>query len=70
MKGRTYEEQKKKIQRKNGRIKNDNNKKNAQKDKENSKENIIEGRQKMKVEESQEGKQNTKNKIEAERKIR
>ena len=70
MKGRTYEEQKKKIQRKNGRIKNDNNKKNAQKDKENSKENIIEARQKMKVEESQEGKQNTKNKIEAERKIR
>ena len=70
MKGRTYEEQKKKIQRKNGRIKNDNNKKNAQKDKENSKENIIERTQKMKVEESQEGKQNTKNKIEAERKIR
>ena len=37
--------------------KNDNNKKtNAQKDKEKSKGNIIEDRQRMKVEESQEGK--------------
>ena len=41
-----------------------------QKDKEKSKGNIIQDRQRMKVEESQEGKQKTKKKIEAERKIR
>ena len=43
---------------------------NAQKDKEKSKGNIMEDMQRMKVEESQEGKQKTKKEIEAERKIR
>ena len=40
-----------------------------QKDKEKSKGNITEDRQRMKVEESQEGKYKTKKEIEAERKI-
>ena len=43
---------------------------NAQKDKEDSNGNIIEDMQRMKVEESQEGKQKTKKEIEAERKNR
>ena len=41
---------------------------NAQKDKENSKGNIIEDRQRMEVEEIQEGKQKTRKEIKAERK--
>ena len=43
---------------------------NVQKDKEKSKGNIIENRQRMKVEKCQEGKQKTKKEIEAERKIK
>ena len=40
-----------------------------QKDKEKSKGNIIQDRQRMKVEESQEGKQKTKKEIEAKKKV-
>ena len=43
---------------------------NVQKNKKKRKGNIIEDLQRMKVEESQEGKQKTKKKIEGERKIR